>query len=120
MTFVSEVISITFTGLFVVFIALILLITFIWLIGKINSNMLKKKEQKKDAKNNIKSTYTQKDLKNKTIDSSVLDKKTIAAITAAIVNYRGGDSSFKIRSIKPNNINIAWKIVGLAENTRQF
>ncbi|MDE5600202.1 MAG: hypothetical protein K2I60_01155, partial [Oscillospiraceae bacterium] len=86
----------------------------------INSNMLKKKEQEKDEKNNTKSSYIQKDLENKTIESSFVDKKTIAAITAAIVSYRDGDSSFKIKSIKPNNMNNAWKIVGLIENTRPF
>lgn len=112
----SEVFGITFTGLTVVFIALILLIIIMWTMGKIVSFIGKHKKptSKNSKQNKIDAKKPQSHTKK--------DDSIIAAITAAISSYRGADHPFIIRAIKKTSSveNSAWKLAGLQQNTQVF
>lgn len=106
--------NVTFCGITIVFIALILLVFIISLF----SFMFKKDKKKSDLP--AKTTSYVAPLKQNTDDG---DGELIAVIAAAVdAIYDGTGKKAVIRSIKPAKISrrSAWASAGLAENTRTF
>lgn len=88
-----RVLSITFTGLFVVFVGLILLIFIFYIMGKIGKNF--------HDKDNIK---TETPIKKETLAQTQNDnKKVVAAIMGAISIYYK-DKPFKIKKIEKQTV----------------
>lgn len=117
------VISVTLTGLVVVFAALILLVAIIMLFGKIGASVDKSSEKKPEIKPAPKAVTSSAVKPTAAIED---DTEIIAVITAAISALRVGEGKtggFKIRSIKQNNAvasRKAWSMAGIADNTRPF
>lgn len=114
----SEVFGITITGLTVVFIALILLIIIMWVMGKIVYSIEKRKNNSHKNSQQDKNSGS----KSQPQGNSKKDDSIIAAITAAITSYRGADHPFIIRAVKKTSSgeNSAWKMAGLQQNTQVF
>lgn len=104
--------NVTFCGITIVFIALVLLVFIISLF----SFMFKKDKKKSDPP--AKTTSYVAPLKQNTDDGELI--AVIAAAVDAI--YDGTGKKAVIRSIKPAKISrrSAWASAGLAENTRTF
>lgn len=114
----GQVIGITVTGLAVVFIALLLLIVIIWLMGKISQGLNKKDKPKKETlKKQTKPTKTNV---VKSEGSNGIDSQTVAVIIAAISASMGSDN-FVIKSVKRTKSNrSAWNQAGVLQNTNPF
>lgn len=121
-TFVGAVVL---TGIVVVFIALILLVLYFSIQGKILSKSL---YDSNDVKKNLKPT------ENKTLDNIhqiVLpqtnsdEDEVVAVISAVIASLSASDGkTYKVKSIKPvksySSSRPAWAMAGLRENTTPF
>mgnify|MGYP000888637325 CR=1 FL=1 len=121
-TFVGAVVL---TGIVVVFIALILLVLYFSIQGKILSKSL---YDSNDVKKNLKPT------ENKTLDNIhqiVLpqtnsdEDEVVAVISAVIASLSVSDGkTYKVKSIKPvksySSSRPAWAMAGLRENTTPF
>lgn len=115
----SRVAGITITGLVVVFIALILLIFIIWLMGTISAVVGKKK---KDALS-MQAPSPQASEPPALINDpeQTLDHQTVAVIAAAISAAWDGDQPFAIKSIQRDCAQRPiWRQTGIMENTRPF
>lgn len=118
----GRVIGITITGLVVVFIALILLIFIIWLMGKIS--VIKSSKQKEETPS-VQKTYDSPSHPasppGELIAQQSVDSQTVAVIAAALSAVWDGDQPFAIQSIQhvPAPLPI-WRQAGIMENTRPF
>lgn len=117
----SYVVAVVITGLVVVFLALVLLIAFISVVGKIFTAIDKTKKNK-----TLESPV--KDTKKASINNEVTvsdDTEVVAAIAAAIAMMGIADNTtYKIKSIKAANntrpSRNAWAMAGLNESTSSF
>lgn len=124
-TTVSYVASVVITGLAVVFLALLLLIVFFSLLGKIFGEKKKKPEKKVEA---VQPTVATTNVEATTpqvapiIEDGVEDE-VVVAITAAIaaMSQQTG-KKMKLVGIKssPRAARPAWAQAGLVDNTRPF
>lgn len=111
------VITSVFTGLFIVFLALALLIGFVSLLGIIFSAK-KKPTNNNNAGNNSKTVTSSN---NSAVEDGISDE-VVAVIAAAIAAMSADGKSYAIRSIKKskNGVRPVWATAGLQENTRPF
>lgn len=116
-------ITVTLSGIIIVFAMLVLLVAIIWAFGKImtavtgNGKPPKEKKAKKEA--------PAADSKASAGGASNVseDEGVIAAISAAIMMmYEGTGKTPVIRSIRPaaTGMRSAWAAAGIANNTRPF
>jgi len=128
----GEAVSVVFTGIVVVFLALLLLIGFIYLMGAFFTAKGKKKTTpKKLTKTESKS---EEPLPNEVIaaiagaiaaQQSGVSGEVVAAIAAALTmiwEEEGNKNPFVIRSIKrvSGPARKAWNLAGVIDNTRPF
>lgn len=126
---VPQMVAVVFTGMFVVFFAIALLILIIWLMGKMFTNMNNnKKNEVVSAKPvspvPVKTAPVSKEEPVKALTNTD-DDEIIAVISSAVAmmslvdgkNYRVKS----VKAIKGNNVGRpAWSMAGLRENTRPF
>lgn len=128
----NTIAAVVFTGLAVVFIALVILIFLVWLYGKIFAAVNNKAKQKADAEKaaleKVNKPAAPKSAPAAAAPAPVTDgveEETVAVIMAAISAY-GAQTGKKlaVRSIKPSGGGAqrrnAWSAAGLAEATRPF
>lgn len=118
----SYVLSVVLTGLTVVFVALILLIAFVWLMGKIFEAIGKSKSEKVEKKAAPeKSIAPAQDSAPAPVVEDGISDEVVAVIAAAVASMSGG---FAVKSIKKSSAKTsrrgAWGAQGVAENTRVF
>ncbi len=111
------VIGITITGLLVVFVALILLILCLYVIGGVSVFLKKRKEDKCQSQPKAESV---KSVQPESAAEDSLEEETVAAITAAVSLMLGQDKDFRIQSIQPAQSGVSWGAVGREEGTRPF
>lgn len=126
-----DIAAVVVTGLVVVFIALIILILFVWLFGKIFDAVKLRKKQNKvtpkppapEGKSEIPAPSVSGISEPEPVDD---DGEIIAAISAVIAQISSEDGKqYKVKSIKPlsskksSSLN-AWRLEGLRQNTNPF
>lgn len=119
----SYVLAVVLTGLIVVFVGLIVLICFVWLMGKIfkaiNSAKAKKTENKVETKV-PEAVSVPAAAPAMEIEDGISDE-IVAVIAAAVASMSG---NFAIKSVKKASSKSsrrgAWGAQGIAENTRVF
>lgn len=111
------VIGITITGLLVVFVALILLILCLYVIGGVSVFLKRRKEDKRQ--NQTKTKPAEPARPEPAVEDS-LEEETVAAITVAVSRMIGQDKNFRIQSIRPAQSGVSWGAVGREEGTRPF
>lgn len=123
----TDVWAVVFTGLSVVFLALVILIAFVWIMGKIFTIGKNKKKPPVNTVKQVpvKSASVQK--ANKPQKSNAVntdDDEVIAVIAAAVAAMGQADGkTYKIRSVKATQRNAqrsAWSMAGLQNNTSPF
>ncbi len=116
---VVQGISVTFTGIVVVFGMLILLVFVLFLFGKFFDNKPKTEKAPK-----VKAPVVKKEVKPAPVAPDVQNNEEIVAVIAAAVAamYEGSDVKPVIRRIKKSggNVRPAWTAAGIFENTRSF
>ena len=116
---VVQGISVTFTGIMVVFGMLVLLVFVLFLFGKFFDN--KPKTEKAPM---VKAPVVKKEVKPAPVAHVVQNNEEIVAVIAAAVAamYEGSDVKPVIRRIKKSggNVRPAWTAAGIFENTRSF
>ncbi len=127
----STIAAVVFTGIAVVFIALILLIMLVSLYGKIFDSVNKKNEAKAAAAKKAETAKKAEPPAPKTapktapVVSDGIEEETVAVIMAAIAAY-GAQSGKKlaVKSIKASQGGAArrnaWSAAGISEATRPF
>lgn len=123
----SDVVAITFTGITVVFLGLIILIIFITLMGKIFEAINKKGNGKKTPPAE-KPVITPAPAPVQTTQQPLSDSdddEIIAAITAAVAMMSAQDgTTYKVKSIRQSRpsggARPAWAMAGLRDNTTPF
>ncbi len=122
----SFVLAIVFTGLVVVFLALIILIVFLSIMGAIIKFAEKMKNKGKDTSTIEENSHevTETDVLTSS-DTSQINDEVIAVITAAvayIMTKEGNKKPFVIKSVKKssNNTRSAWSMAGINENVQPF
>lgn len=111
------VIGITITGLLVVFVALILLILCLYIIGGVSVFLKKRKEDKRQSRPKAKPAEP---VQPEPIVDDSLEEETVAAITATVSLMIGQDKNFRIQSIRTAQAGVSWGAVGREEGTRPF
>lgn len=119
----SYVFIVVVTGLVVVFLGLVLLILFVWLMGKIFGQINKAKDNKKKAaapvaeKTEVKATAPVAPV----VEDGISDE-VVAVITAAVAAVMG--TGCAIKSVKKaaakTSRRTAWGAQGISESTRAF
>lgn len=116
---VVQGISVTFTGIVVVFGMLVLLVFVLYLFGKFFNNKPKIEKAPK-----VKAPVVKKEVKPAPAAPVVQNNEEIVAVIAAAVAamYEGSDVKPIIRRIKKSggNVRPAWTAAGIFENTRSF
>lgn len=116
---VVQGISVTFTGIVVVFGMLVLLVFVLYLFGKFFVNKPKTEKAPK-----VKAPVVKKEVKPAPAAPVVHNNEEIVAVIAAAVAamYEGSDVKPVIRRIKKSggNVRPAWTAAGIFENTRSF
>lgn len=116
---VVQGISVTFTGIVVVFGMLVLLVLVLYIFG-----LLFDKKPKKEKVREPKAPVVKKEAKPAPAAPVVQNNDEIVAVIAAAVAamYEGSDVKPVIRRIKKsgNNVRPAWTAAGIFENTRSF
>ena len=120
------ILSVVLTGLVVVFIGLILLIIFVWLMGKVFGLI-------NSGKNNNTKPKTVETKVNKVVKSAPtaaleiekgISDEIVAVISAAIAAMSDSESGFVLKSIKKSSANSsrrsAWGAQGISESTKVF
>ncbi len=118
--------AIVLIGLAVVFAALVILIAFVWVMGKFFSSKTDKK--KISATTAVSSPQPQKAAPSKKTNAANIatnnDDEVIAVISAAIAAMGQADGKiYKLKSVRAVNKNVqrpAWAIAGLQNNTTPF
>ncbi|MGN0599316.1 MAG: OadG family transporter subunit [Oscillospiraceae bacterium] len=119
----SYVLAVVLTGLIVVFIALVVLIAFVWLMGKIfesiNSSKGKKKgDGKKTEAAPVKAVQPAAPAMD--IEEGISDE-IVAVIAAAVASMSGNFAIKSVRKASPKTSRrSAWGTQGIAESTRVF
>lgn len=111
----SKALSIMFTGFTVVFLALILLIFIMWLMGKM--------AVRADARKNIKkNSCTEPETAVSGVNDNEETEKVIAAITAAVTEYDRSTADEDIPAVpdKPDVSSNRWGFCGLMDSTEPF
>lgn len=119
----SYVFIVVVTGLVVVFLGLVLLILFVWLMGKIFSQINKAKDNKKKAvvpaseKTEVKAAAPAAPV----VEDGISDE-VVAVITAAVAAVMG--TGCTVKSVKKaaakTSRRTAWGAQGISESTRAF
>ncbi len=116
----GQAVATFFTGMVVVFAALIVLIIILWAFGKIMENIGKSRENKKEEPQ---SPPASPKLVEVVSDDGLSDEvvAAIAGAVSAILGEEGNHSGFVIKSIKrTRQASSAWGTAGILENTRPF
>lgn len=119
------IISVTLTGLIVVFSALVLLVLIIMVFSKAGEAFGKGSEKKEDIKTAPKVPEKPVSAAKPAVQQED-DGEIIAVITAAIEAMRSAEGitgGFKIRSVKQTSavpVRKAWSMAGISDNTRPF
>ncbi|MGN1411727.1 MAG: OadG family transporter subunit [Oscillospiraceae bacterium] len=127
----SQMVAVMLTGMVVVFIALIILIFIITMLGKVFDNINNKKKNevvptKATTPTPVKSTPTPKAEPIKAIAQSSEDEdEIIAVISSAVAMMSLTDGkNYRVKSVKAikgvTSGRPAWSMAGLRENTRPF
>jgi sodium pump decarboxylase gamma subunit len=139
----SEALAVVFTGMFVVFFAILLLICIIWLMGKLipkltkymddlksngankNAKAQNVQETKPVAKAPVITTPTPEQVKATLIQSSEDEDEVVAVISAAVAMMSLAEGkNYRVKSVKAIKSTTqgrpAWSMAGLRENTRPF
>lgn len=113
----SYVLAVVMTGMIVVFIALILLIAFVSIMGKIFDSVNGKKEKKN---NSLTEVAAPKAFPAMEIEDGISDE-VVAVIAAAVASMSG---NFALKSVKrvsaKSSRRGAWGVQGIAESTQVF
>lgn len=119
----TDIISVVLTGLVVVFLALILLIVYFSIQGKLFSQKTTNVKKnvppaKSKSQNNVQAVTSLPQ-----VDSD--EDEVVAVISAAIASLSLNDGkTYKVKSIKPakniSSVRSAWAMAGLHENTTPF
>ena len=124
---IGEALSVVFTGTVVVFLALAILIVFLYAMGAIFESMSKKKTTTPSTPVNVApAAAPSKQITQAAVSSNGLSNEVVAAITAAIScvwSEEGNTVPFVIKSIKKTSggpSRKAWNMAGVLENTRPF
>ncbi len=114
----SYVLAVVLTGMIVVFIALVLLIAFVSIMGKIFDSVNGKKEKKNN--NSLTETAAPKAVPAMEIEDGISDE-VVAVIAAAVAAMSG---NFAVKSVKrvsaKSSRRGAWGVQGIAESTQVF
>ena len=124
-----EIAAVVISGLAVVFAALILLILFVWIYGKIFDSIKSKKKKSRDNEvkekiSTIKTELPQSDEVSLQEDSE--EDEVVAAISAVIAQIADEEgTNLRVKSIRPalqsrNSGQNAWALEGLRQNTAPF
>lgn len=123
-------ITVTLSGLIIVFAMLILLVlvmaAFGFVMTRIGNKPKKEMQPKVKKKTNVKNTADSDEGEVLAVISAavmMMDEEVVAAISAAVnMMYEGTGKSPIIRSIKPSvrQNRSAWKTAGVLNNTRSF
>lgn len=123
----NDVWVVVFTGIIIVFSALLALILIFTIFGKLMAKSGHKKEKKAPkvsaASSNPAPVASKPAVQAPPAVQAGISGEVVAAITAAISAYEGAGTSFVIRSIRKQQTSCgrpAWARAGLAENTRPF
>ena len=117
--------AVVITGLAVVFLSLVILIAFVWLMGKIFSIGSGKKKITAEPAKPIAPVKTTAPV-NQTVTNAADNDEVIAVIAAAVAAMGQADGKvYKIKSVKAVNKNnraarSAWSMAGLQHNTAPF
>ena len=116
----GQAVATFFTGIIVVFAALIVLVVIFWAFGKIMKNAGKPREKKKEEPLAAPAPPNLVEV----VSDDGLSDEVVAAITGAvsvIISEEGNNGSFVIKSIKrTRQTSSAWGTAGVIENTRPF
>lgn len=119
----SYVLAVVLTGLIVVFLALVVLIAFVWVMGKIfdaiKGNKSKKIEDGKKAETAVVKA-PQPAAPAMKIEDGISDE-IVAVIAAAVASMSGNFAIKSVRKASPKTSRrSAWGTQGIAESTRVF
>lgn len=118
----GQAVAVFFTGIVVVFAALVVLVLIFWIFGKIMGNVGKPKEKKTKSEPQQIAPASPKLVE--VVSEDGLSDEVVAAITGAvsvILSEEGSTGSFVIKSIKrTRQTSSAWGTAGVIENTRPF
>lgn len=121
----SYVAAVVLTGLIVVFIALVILIAFVWVMGKIFDAFKGNKDKKNDNGNGKKAETAavkapQASAPAMKIEDGISDE-IVAVIAAAVASMSGNFVIKSVRKASPKTSRrSAWGSQGIAESTRVF
>lgn len=119
----SYVLAVVLTGLIVVFIALVVLIAFVWLMGKIFESINSSKSKKKDDGKKTEAApikAVQPAAPAMDIEEGISDE-IVAVIAAAVASMSGNFAIKSVRKASPKTSRrSAWGTQGIAESTRVF
>lgn len=116
--------SVVLSGISIVFLALVLLILFVWLMDKVFKavNGTKKKKEAPAPKEDIKAAPAPKAVPAPVVEDGISDE--VVAVIAAAVAAMGAESgkTFRLAGVKRSSGSRrgAWGNAGAAENTRPF
>jgi Na+-transporting methylmalonyl-CoA/oxaloacetate decarboxylase gamma subunit len=139
----SEALAVVFTGMFVVFFAILLLICIIWLMGKLIPKLTKYMDDLKSSRSNknvkaesipeakpvtkapVITTPTPEQVKATLIQNSEDEDEIVAVISTAVAMMSLADGkNYRVKSVKAIKSTTqgrpAWSMAGLRENTRPF
>lgn len=113
-------VTVTFTGIIIVFAMLVLLVCVLLLFGRITQSIQKRSDRKKQV--NVVTDPKPAVHKPPVVTPPVKNDGEIIAVIAAAVASLYEDSPVKpvIKSVKRANVRPAWGAAGLADNTRPF
>lgn len=118
----SYVWAVVFTGLSVVFLALIILILFVWIMGKFFTAIENRKNSIAPAELKTAPVKASAAVKPAAVNNS--DDEVIAVISAAIAALGQAEGkNYKLKSVKPvrnKTSRSAWSMAGLQSDTMPF
>lgn len=119
----SYVAAVVMTGLIVVFIGLIILIAFVWVMGKIFDAIKGNKDKKNDSGKKTEAVTVkapQASAPAMQIEDGISDE-IVAVIAAAVASMSGNFAIKSVRKASPKTSRrSAWGSQGIAESTRVF
>lgn len=121
---IGYVFSVVITGLTVVFLGLIILVLFVWLLGKIFDSFKNNptKEEKVDVTKSVQKKPADSPVQSRAVFDGI-DDEIAAVIAAAVAAMSDGDTVYSIRSIKKSGRHqrrTAWGMAGICQNTSQI
>lgn len=119
----ADTFNVAITGIAVVFIALIVLILVVWVVGKIFESIDAKKNGNSagNGKSEVAVVSAPK-VAGPLVEDGLTDE-VVAAITAAIacvMTENGAVKPFRVKTIQRIGSRNVWNMAGLMENTRPF